>query len=103
MSELETSVPAYYIVAKSLDDPQIEFIQHALRITPISAAIITDVYDQELAAKLSDVVCQASSLLSAHEIAQQVYKETGQSVIIIADTQLIDGYDSEGKASKNEG
>jgi hypothetical protein len=91
--EVEATVPAYYVLSRALDDPQIEFIHHALRITPIAAVLITDAHDCELALKLSDeVYCSQTP----HDLAQQIYKETGQSVIIIADTQLLDGYNSDG-------
>jgi hypothetical protein len=73
-------VPLFYTVASRVTEEQIEFIIHALKITPVVAAFVTNSDDIELAKKLCDTVLQVSTLSDAMKLAQ----ESDEASIIIS-------------------
>jgi len=88
MDEAEL-VPLYYSVPRNLTITQIEQVLHIFKITPVSAAIITDIDDLELAQQLSEEVRQVSTLPDAFELA----KTFGEpAVIVTKDTEFYAHY-----------
>lgn len=75
-------VPAYYVVGRNLNDTQINFVEHALRFTPVIAAIYTDYHDNELASLFSSTTLKVIDLDSAHKLAKQIDEPS----IIIGET-----------------
>jgi hypothetical protein len=73
-------VPKFYVVGRALTEEQIEFVIHALKITPVVAAFVTNSDDIELAKKLCDTVLQVSTLSDAMKLAQ----ESDEASIIIS-------------------
>lgn len=92
----DNMVPAYYVVNKSLGEPETEFILHALRITPITCVVITDAHDAEFAIKLSGEIKRATDFAQAQDLARYLFAEFGRSVLIIGDADFLDAYYMDG-------
>ena len=79
MKDFELRVPAYYVVSPSLDEKQLNEVRHALKITPVTCAIVSDVYDIEFARQFVDeVLCSPDprSLAESLDIPSLVITRT---------------------------
>ena len=94
-SLMEVRVPSYYVVNRKLNDKELGLALHALQITPIVGAIITDVHDHDIARQFTDEVFQVSPT-QAHEIAQRVAEDSKQPVLIIGEATVLDAYYTDG-------
>jgi hypothetical protein len=77
MSDFEAVLPAYFVVSRKLDEEQLNFVNHAFKITPIVAVIITDVYDNDLALRINQTVVRVADLAAARAVATETNQETG--------------------------
>jgi hypothetical protein len=77
--------PAYYVACRDLDAAGVETLANALRITPITAAIITDPYDCELARKFSDEIYAMPDFEAAKVLAIAWFLKFGQPSLIVGD------------------
>ena len=100
MIEFEADTPIYYIIKPSVSKSEIEAIQHALRITPISKVIITSQDDLELAKQFSDEVLKVPTLFVAEETADSLLgpNEGGNNlpILIIGDVHFFEAHFADG-------
>jgi hypothetical protein len=88
----DVQVPLYYTVKKSLTESEIEFVEHALRFTPVYEAIVINKDDLELAIKFCDEVRQLPSIEEALKYIELMSTQTGQPLLLISGTGLFEPY-----------
>lgn len=100
----DVRTPAYYVVSRTPSESDVSFVQHALRITPVIAVILssTNRDEADVAANYSENVHRTADLVQAHKLAQEIHKETGQPVLIIGDAVLFESYGESGTNTKDE-
>jgi len=97
---MDFSAPIYYVASRLLTCAQLEWVTLALKIHPVSCAIIWDVCDSELARKLSDAIVLVADEQGANTLAEQLAKETGVPSLVIGDVELLTAVYEDGKKEK---
>lgn len=90
--------PEFYVVNRKLTGDQQEAVRHALSMTPISCAIVTNIYDVKLAHDLgAEKVYSARYPAEARAHAQEIFKKTGEIALVVDHAVFLEGHYGDGK------
>jgi hypothetical protein len=83
---MEAAIPGYYVVKRNLSDAEVQVVQHALKFTPISAVIVSDAHDIEVATRFSQEVIQTNAV-DVHAVANKLSAEAGCFLLVVGETE----------------
>ncbi len=90
--------PQFYLVNRKLDEQQVAKAQRALSMTPVCCAVVTSVYDVELAVQLgAPLIVSARDTTEALAQALRHFAECGQPALIIGQAVFLEGHYGDGR------
>jgi hypothetical protein len=91
MEDFEPRVPSYYVANGNLKDAKLDYLLQLLKMTPVAAVIVTNPQDLEMARKVDDFIVRVDGIKAAHFFAQGFVKDSGRPVLILGDSEFLDG------------
>ena len=98
----DVSAPLFYVVSRSLTAEQTAIVLHALKITPASYAIVTDIHDVEFGRQFAPEVIRTNTLEDAHAMAAEIAGTTGQPSVVIGDAMFFESHYADGRKEMHE-
>lgn len=90
--------PVYYEASSKLTDEQVDWVLHALSITPILCSIYVSPHDSELASKISDNNLRTMNLEAARDLAKYFHDNSGgRPSLVLGEAGLLDAVYPDGK------
>ena len=86
----EVEVPSYYVLNRKLPDTEADAGWRALGITPVAAAIVSDLRDSSLAFHFAPSVQHVDNDQDALTLAGQLSAEVGRPLLVIGEADFID-------------
>jgi hypothetical protein len=90
-------VPSFYVVNRTLPKEQAFMVIHALSITPVQCAIISDPLDCNLAIELSPSVVRAATDKDALALAALLAEDSKRPVLVVGEADFLDAVYKDGK------
>lgn len=93
---MDDLVPCYYVcttfhrMPENARDAIVEWIKHALSLTPCVCAIYSDVYDAELSARLCPWIVRASDSRNAESMAMRLWLQVKMPSVVVGGAEILD-------------
>jgi hypothetical protein len=96
----EIQVPAFYVVSRKLKKEHAGPILRALSITPVVAAVISDVLDADLALSFSPQVFRRPTEADSCEFAMRLSVDNQIPVLVVGTADVLDAIYVDGTRAK---
>jgi hypothetical protein len=94
---MDIRIPAFYVLNRNMDREQAALVLQALRITPVFAALVSDIRDAQLAITFAPQVLRANTEEDAYKVALAISAEKQMPCLILGTANFLDAVYHDGQ------